>query len=179
MVSQRLFFALWPSTMVRDGLSALAQVSAPGEGRRHNPDDLHMTLVFLGQVTASQFQCIEKVADNIQVDPFELTINHTGFWPRPKILWAAPDHIPVQLERLVGYLNGGLRDCGFEPEQRVYKPHVTLYRKARHVTPARLATSISWQAREFVLASSTNSGSSTTRYQVLRRWALKDDSNTG
>ncbi|MCU7932949.1 MAG: RNA 2',3'-cyclic phosphodiesterase [Candidatus Thiodiazotropha sp. (ex Codakia rugifera)] len=179
MVNQRLFFALWPSIRVRDELSALAQASAPGEGRRHNPDDLHMTLVFLGQVTASQFQCIEKVADDIQVAPFELTFDHTGIWPRPKIFWAAPDHTPVQLERLVEDLNDGLLGCGFEPEQRAYKPHVTLYRKARHATPARLGASIFWQAREFVLASSTNSGSSAARYQVLRRWALEDDSNTG
>ncbi|MCU7896259.1 MAG: hypothetical protein KZQ62_16110 [Candidatus Thiodiazotropha sp. (ex Lucinoma aequizonata)] len=64
--------------MMSDELSASAQISAPGEGCRHHPDELHITLLFLGQVTASQFQCIEKEADNIQVDPFELTINHTG-----------------------------------------------------------------------------------------------------
>ncbi|MCU7936006.1 MAG: RNA 2',3'-cyclic phosphodiesterase [Candidatus Thiodiazotropha sp. (ex Dulcina madagascariensis)] len=174
MADQRLFFALWPEARVRDEFAALAHASAPGEGRRHRADDLHMTLVFLGQVDPSRRQCIEGVANAIRASSFELTIDHTGFWSRPRIFWAAPGATPEPLKQLVHDLNHGLRGCGFEPEQRSYKPHVTLYRKARHAKPTPLPAGIQWPVREFVLASSANPGSSSTRYQVLRRWALDD-----
>ncbi|MCU7906883.1 MAG: RNA 2',3'-cyclic phosphodiesterase [Candidatus Thiodiazotropha sp. (ex Epidulcina cf. delphinae)] len=177
MADQRLFFALWPKAWVRDELAALAQASAPGEGRRHFPEDLHMTLVFLGHVAASRRQCIEQVADAVRVRPFALTIDHTGFWSGPRIFWAAPGATPEPLKQLVLDLNNGLRGCGFEAEQRLYKPHVTLCRKARHAEPTPLPAGIQWQVRGFVLASSANPGSSTTRYHVLRRWALDDPKN--
>ncbi|MEW8028950.1 MAG: RNA 2',3'-cyclic phosphodiesterase [Candidatus Thiodiazotropha sp.] len=173
MSEQRYFFALWPDKAVRDRLSALARVSNPGEGRRHVAEDLHMTLVFLGQVAPTQRHCIEDIADDIRGVPFELSIDHTGYWSRPRIFWASPGDTPSPLAQLVADLKHGLRGCGFEPERRTYKPHVTLYRKARRAVSANLAPPIPWRVKEFVLASSANPGSSETRYQVLQRWSLE------
>jgi 2'-5' RNA ligase len=167
---QRYFFALWPDPEVREQLSALVHASGMGDGRRHHVDDLHMTLVFLGQITAEQRRCAEEVADRISANPFELLIDHTGYWPRPRILWASPEETPEALKQLVADLNDGLRACGHEPERRSYKPHITLYRKARRVEPVRLPEPIRWPVNEFVLACSGNQGSSGTRYQVVRRW---------
>ncbi|MBT3013701.1 MAG: RNA 2',3'-cyclic phosphodiesterase [Candidatus Thiodiazotropha sp. (ex Lucina aurantia)] len=172
MSEERYFFALWPDETVRYRLSTLAHTSEPGEGRRHNAKDLHMTLVFLGQIAPSQKRCIEDVADGIRGAPIELSIDRTGYWSRPRIFWASPGETPPALSQLVVDLNNGLTGCGHEPEERSYKPHVTLYRKARRVVPQQLAEPIVWQVNEFVLASSANPGSSGTRYQVLRRWAL-------
>jgi 2'-5' RNA ligase len=172
MSGQRYFFALWPDKAVRDRLSALAQTSQPEKGRRHSVDDLHITLVFLGQIVPSQLRCIEDVADTIRGRVFELSIDHTGYWPRPRIFWASPRETPQALSQLVADLNNGLMGCGHEPERRSYKPHVTLYRKAHRTFPTQLAEPIIWQVNEFVLASSANPDSSGTRYQVLRRWGL-------
>jgi RNA 2',3'-cyclic 3'-phosphodiesterase len=47
MSSGRYFFALWPDRQVREALSTLSRSLSAG-GRPHHPDDLHMTLVFLG-----------------------------------------------------------------------------------------------------------------------------------
>ena len=66
MSSQRYFFALWPDEAVRDRLSALAHASQSGEGRRHSADDLHITLVFLGQIAPAQLRCVEDVADTVR-----------------------------------------------------------------------------------------------------------------
>jgi 2'-5' RNA ligase len=172
MNSQRYFFALWPDEAVRDRLSALASGSRPPEGRRHSAEDLHITLVFLGQIAPSQKRCVEEVADAIRGIAFELSIDHTGYWPGPRIFWASPGETPQALSQLVADLNNGLTGCGHEPERRRYKPHVTLYRKARRIAPTQLAQPITWQVNEFVLASSANPGSSGTRYRVVRRWVL-------
>ncbi|MES9970141.1 MAG: RNA 2',3'-cyclic phosphodiesterase [Candidatus Thiodiazotropha sp.] len=174
MSGERYFFALWPDETVRDRLNGLADASQPGEGRRHTADDLHITVVFLGQIGPSQRRCVEEVADSIRVPSFQLSIDRTGYWSRPRIFWASPAQTPKPLSQLVADLNNALMGCGHEPERRDYKPHVTLYRKARQVVPAQLAQPILWQVKEFVLASSANPGHSTTRYQVLRRWALDE-----
>ncbi|MEW8508273.1 MAG: RNA 2',3'-cyclic phosphodiesterase [Candidatus Thiodiazotropha sp.] len=173
MSGQRLFFALWPDRQVREAFSALAQGVELAEGRRHQAEDLHLTLVFLGQTAQSQRRCIEDVASGIRLPSFELLIDHAGYWSRPRIFWASPKDTPRALSQLVADLNLALQGCGFEPEKRTYKPHVTLYRKARRVASAQLTPSITWQVSDFVLASSADPGSSGTRYQVLRRWALE------
>jgi 2'-5' RNA ligase len=173
MSGQRYFFALWPDQVVRRRLSALAHASQLVEGRRHHSQDLHMTLVFLGQIAPEHKSCIEGAADTIRVSPFALSIDHTGYWPRPRILWASPGETPHALSQLVADLNNALTGCGHEPERRRYKPHVTLYRKAYRMGPSQLAEPIVWPVNEFVLASSANPGSSGRRYQVIRRWMLK------
>jgi hypothetical protein len=47
----RVFFALWPDADVRDQLAGLARAAAErAHGRAPPPENLHMTLVFVGEV---------------------------------------------------------------------------------------------------------------------------------
>jgi 2'-5' RNA ligase len=172
MTDQRLFFALWPETKVKQALLKQLSIGPLVKGRRHHPDDLHMTLVFLGQLRGRQFACIEKAAEAVSGQRFELTIDHSGYWSRPKIIWLAPQSIPEPLSQLVDSLKRQLMSCGFEPEQRAYKPHLTLYRKAQRISPWQLDEPIQWQVNEFVLASSNNPGPNQSRYEILQRWVL-------
>jgi 2'-5' RNA ligase len=172
MADPRLFFALWPEVEVREALLQQLSNSLQVKGRPHHPDDLHMTLVFLGQLQGRKLECIEQAADAVSGQWFELTIDHTGYWPRPKIVWIAPESTPEPLTQLVDGLKRQLMACGFEPEQRVYKPHVTLYRKAQRISPWKLEKTIQWPVKEFVLASSNNPGLNNSRYKILQRWSL-------
>jgi 2'-5' RNA ligase len=173
MADQRLFFALWPDTSVRTALHKQLEGGPSAKGRRHHLADLHMTLVFLGQVREEQLLCIEQVADEIDGQRFELLVDHTGYWPKPRIVWAAPASTPQPLTDLVDGLNQQLKGCGFEPEHRPFRPHVTLYRKAERIVPWQLEAPIHWKIDEFVLASSNNPEPKQSRYRVLRRWALR------
>ncbi|MGH8519928.1 MAG: 2'-5' RNA ligase family protein, partial [Gammaproteobacteria bacterium] len=63
--TQRLFFALWPSEEAR---SSLAEVTASLHVRRAKPvpaENLHITLLFLGSVTAQTRTCAEAIAEGI------------------------------------------------------------------------------------------------------------------
>ena len=83
---QRLFFALWPDHHLCNRIDTLAG-ELPGQGgQRHHPDDLHMTLVFLGSITSTQRACIERVGDEIQASPFSLHLDQIDYWVRPRIL---------------------------------------------------------------------------------------------
>lgn len=167
----RYFFALWPDARVRARLLAAAKLAVV-KGRLHHPEDLHMTLVFLGQVAGSQHRCIDEVAEGIRGKPFNLNIDHTGYWPRPKILWAAPAVTPEPLSQLVSDLRIGLTGCGFEPEQRSYRPHVTLYRKAVEADADGMDPTIEWAVTDFVLAVSAGGPPGSPRYRIVRRWPL-------
>ncbi|MCG8486869.1 MAG: RNA 2',3'-cyclic phosphodiesterase [Chromatiales bacterium] len=172
MPDQRLFFALWPEAEVREALLQQLSVGPQVKGRRHNPNDLHMTLVFLGQLQGRKLACIEQAAESVSGQRFELSLDHTGYWPRPKIVWIAPQSTPEPLIQLVDGLKQQLAGCGFEPERRTYRPHVTLYRKAQRITPWQLAKPSQWPVKEFVLASSNNPAPNQSRYKILQRWPL-------
>ncbi|MCG7904584.1 MAG: RNA 2',3'-cyclic phosphodiesterase [Candidatus Thiodiazotropha lotti] len=173
MPDQRLFFALWPGADVREALLQQLSVGPAVKGRRHHPDDLHMTLVFLGQLRGRKPACIEQAAESLAGQSFELILDHTGYWPKPKIVWLAPQSTPEPLIHLVDGLKQRLTECGFEPEQRLYKPHVTLFRKAQRISPWQLMQPIQWPVKEFVLASSNNPQPNQSRYKILQRWSLK------
>lgn len=167
---QRLFFALWPDVQLRKALTPLRKLTAQCGGRAHQSDNLHLTLNFLGMVDADTRQCLELAAGEILVPPIELTLNHFGYWPRPKVVWMGCDDTPAPLLQLVKELNRVIADCGMQPETRPYRPHLTLLRKARR-GPTEAAPELIWQANDFVLAESVSTPDG-VKYRVLRRWAL-------
>lgn len=168
---QRLFFALWPAAELSREFHRLGQAVQGHGGRSHQLADLHMTLVFLGPVEAEQLPCIEQAADAIRAKPFTLSLNQIDFWPRPRILLLGSSETPEPLSGLVRDLQAGLIPCGFKPERRPFKPHITLARKARRIAASVLENPLQWPVNEFVLAGSSL-GREGARYQVLKRWSL-------
>lgn len=167
---ERLFFALWPDPAVRRAFGALSQHLPPHRGRPPHPEDLHVTLVFLGEVEMDARRCAEAMAGDVRGKGFDLVFDQVGYWPRPQILWCGPSVVPDALLDLVAALNQGLRGCGFEPERRPYAPHLTLARGARNVGGYRLDPPLAWPARELVLVLSDPH--LTPHYQVVGRWPL-------
>jgi 2'-5' RNA ligase len=170
MPAERLFFALWPPTSVRDALVAERAALPEPQGRCNHPLDLHLTLVFVGTVPGEIRPCVEAAAAGIAVPPFGLVLDEIGAWPRKPMRWARPTAAPQPLIDLVRALEANLRRCGVEPEKRTYRPHVTLARKTPPIPVRALAEPLAWPVREFVLAASQSGR--TPSYEVLRRWPL-------
>jgi 2'-5' RNA ligase len=169
--SQRLFFALWPEPEMRLQIARAARELEVLSDRAVHVADLHVTLVFLGSVSSDLLPCIDRVASRIVAESFVLEIDSIGYWPRPKILWCGPSRVPEPLQRLVGDLQSGLRACGFEPEQRPYRPHITLARKARSQEGLALEPPLTWSVREFALIRS-DTGRPPPFYDVQKKWVL-------
>ncbi len=170
MSAERLFFALWPPRATRAELDALRGRLPGAPGRPTDPADLHLTLVFLGAVDAARRACAEAAAERVAGVPFELSLDQAGWWQGPRVRWCAPLRPPSALLALQRRLTEALADCGFVPERRPYRPHVTLARKAPMLAPMPLAPSIAWPVDRFVLARSH--GGQRPAYEVLRRWPL-------
>ena len=167
--SHRVFFALWPDDATRAAISRAtrAVVGASG-GRPIAKERLHLTVAFLGELTGERLEAARGAAP-VPVGEFELVLDSVGLWPESKILWLAPSAPPEALIELEARLWDSLAARGFRAEERIYRPHVTLARRARAVAaeiePVRFAV------RELALVESFPDAR-TVHYEVLERWPL-------
>lgn len=173
---QRLFFALWPDDSLRSALAPLLKLKRECGGRAHPADNLHMTVNFLGGVDTDTRDCAEQAASDIVIPPFELELDHFGYWSKPKVVWLGCRETPRPLQQLVSSLNDVVTACGLQKEERPYRPHVTLLRKAQRA-PAKPAAVLHWPVNDFVLAESVSTPSG-VEYRVLRRWPLRGETTS-
>jgi 2'-5' RNA ligase len=169
--NQRFFFALWPSLELSRELYSVASRVLEGDGRRVPPENIHLTLAFLGSVKASFRQCAEQVATTVRTDSFTLTLEQIGCWPKPGIVWVGPRHTPEPLSRLVQELNAGLVACGYVPEERSYAAHLTVARKWRRCNKDLPIDPLMWEVRRFCLVQS-HTHAEGARYEIVRSWEL-------
>lgn len=170
--TQRLFFALWPPAELSHELYQLAgNTLRDGACRRVMPENIHLTLAFLGSVNSSFRECAERTAAAIRAAPFALMLEKTGYWPKPGILWVGPGQTPQSLIQLVQDLNAGLASCGYEAEKRPYAAHLTLARKARPRQAIHPIESRAWEISQFHLVQS-HTHADGARYEILRSWPL-------
>ena len=169
--NQRLFFALWPSLELSRELYSVAGRILEGDGRRVPPENIHLTLAFLGSVKASFRQCAERAAAAIRGESFTLILEQVGCWPKPGIVWVGPRHAPEPLSRLAQELNAGLAACGYAPEGRSYAAHLTLARKLRRCNKNLPIDPLIWEVRRFCLVQS-HTHAEGARYEIVRSWEL-------
>jgi len=94
------------------------------------PENLHFTLHFLGNIHTDQVAVLEEILDNLQGEPFEVGLVGLGcFRPqRPRVIWIGCSigaELLVQYQKLLGIQ---LRRTGFSVEKRGYSPHLTIAR---------------------------------------------------
>lgn len=170
-MTERLFFALWPGERQRGALTRVQQDELPDHrGRRTHPEDLHITLVFLGDLDPQRRACAEEAADRVRAAPFSLSLNRFGCFPRARVLWCGASERPQSLLDLLHALNSGLLGCGFRPERRPFEPHVTLARKARPLPTRELEHPVAWPVSDFALVIAKPG--ERPRYRVERTWSL-------
>ena len=173
--SQRLFFALWPGAEVQ---AALAEAGAAALGRRKArrvaADKLHITLAFLGEVDDRTQACAESVAASLAGRAFDLSLDQLGYWGRRGLLWAGPAATPPALSALVADLGAGLEQCGLPQDQRPFRPHVTLARKAPRLPSHQPIPAIHWPVRRFVLVASRLTPQGAV-YPPVGEWSLEED----
>ena len=153
METKRLFFALWPDHRQRERLrDVITPVAKTVEGRMVDRRNWHVTLVFIGTFPANRVPFLLEKAAEIEVEPFRLNFDRLEFWPRPRVASLVASTVPPELQALVDRLNGILVDLGIQPEDRNYRPHITVVRNARTFQTERLAqrASTEWSGFELV-----------------------------
>ena len=168
----RLFFALWPDEAARIALAARAEEIARLAGGCKVPAaNLHLTLVFLGEVDATARARLERVAAGVAADAFTIELDTIGGFRRAQVAWAGCRKSPPELLALQAALERGVREAGFRPDERPYAPHLTLARRVRDAVAARAMEPASWRATSFALV---ESGRGDSAYRTVADWPLRE-----
>ena len=155
MSTKRLFFALWPDNRQRDRLrDVINSVAKTVEGRAVDRRSWHVTLPFIGEFEESRIPELLEFARDIEVEPFRLVFDRLEFWARPKVACLVAATVPTELENLVASLNSILQEVGMTPEDRTYRPHITVVRNARTFPTERLTQRATTEWSNFELVES-------------------------
>ena len=92
------------------------------------PENLHLTLAFIGDVSLKKIDKIKAILETVTFEPFDVSIERLGTFSRGTLWWAGlrKDEPLMLLQREVEHK---LALCGLEMDERKYSPHVTLGRE--------------------------------------------------
>jgi 2'-5' RNA ligase len=175
----RLFIAIDLPVNIRERLSFMC-CGLPG-ARWLDPEQLHLTLRFIGDVDSIVFNDIRETLTEIRGEPFFMQLEGVGFFPprgKPRVVWAGIKK-NEQLVHVRNRVESVLVRAGLEPEGRKYSPHITLARLnntpgskvGAYLAHYSMFMSEEFQVDEFSLYSSVLSSKGAKHY-VEERYSL-------
>ncbi len=165
----RTFIAIEAPSEVKTALASLQddQQQVGADVAWTDLDSFHLTLKFLGEIDKKLISEIEKSCLEIcgKSRTFSLTINGTRVFPNirhPRVLWVGLDGEINSLELLQEQIDEKLSLIGFEPEEKDFRPHLTIGRIKSNRNVRELIArsdlyslpSLSFTVREIVLMKS-------------------------
>ncbi len=166
-----------PEALARSARAELGTAARPVD-----PDALHLTLAFLGEVPPGRAEaagrCLETLSGS---GPFAAVPGEAGFFPstdRPRIFWMGFGAGGGRLAELSAGFSAALRREGFVLEDRPFVPHLTLARLRGPVPPAAArraaeAAEALWRGKSFPVTGavlfSSELSSAGPRYSELKR----------
>ncbi len=143
----RTFIAIELSQGLKDSLirlqDRLKRQVAKRSLRWARPGGIHLTLKFLGNVPAPRIASVSRAVEAAceGFDQFTVELAGMGCFPnprRPRVVWVGVREPTGTLVRLHKAVESALVELGFEPEDRSFKPHLTLGRVQRKVSRSDL-----------------------------------------
>ena len=121
----------------------LKAITPPKTVRWTAPENIHLTLHFLGDVAGKDIGRVKAALETaaLACRPFTLTLTGLGCFPnlrRPRIVWAGIAGETGRLGELHRDLGEKLKVIDFQPETRPYSPHLTIGR-VKKVPPRHLS----------------------------------------
>jgi 2'-5' RNA ligase len=134
----RLFAALDLDVPARDAIAAgqsIIRAAADLDLRWVQPAQLHLTLVFLGEIPDSQADAVVRSFQGpVPLPAFEVVLAGLGVFPprgAPRAVWIGVREGESLLRALHGEIACRVREAGVEAEEGGYRPHLTLARFKR------------------------------------------------
>lgn len=171
--TRRLFFALALSDEIQSALVSWRGSHFPlSAGRPVAQANMHLTLAFLGDISAAKERVLSQLAGRIQQPGFQITLNDAGQWLRSGVIWVGPRRPARPLLQLASLLRAQAARNGCHQPGLPFHPHITLYRQATEaVLLPPPGFNWSFAVSEFALYASTYRQGRTT-YRMLERWPL-------
>lgn len=111
-------------------------------------EGIHLTLKFLGNIPGSMISEIKDAMERAidKEEPFDIQVEGSGAFPnlrKPRVFWAGIKEETGRLADLAQRLQDELKSLGFEPENRAFRPHLTVGRVRQGEKAAGAAGKIS------------------------------------
>ena len=96
-----------------------------------DPNSLHFTLQFLGEIDEEQLEKIKNAISSVDFSEFRVNFQGVGVFPKPKfprIIWIGTDNEGSKaLAELAKKVENALLPLGFKND-KPFKPHITVFR---------------------------------------------------
>lgn len=127
----RLFIALPIPEDVRSELAGPREKLGLRGVKVVNPDQIHITLKFLGETPDDKVKSIMQILDQLDSRPFEIELVSLGAFPSvgsARVVWAGVEEGKDDSVALAAQVENLMAELGFKRESRPFTPHVTLAR---------------------------------------------------
>ncbi len=166
--AQRLFFALQPPPGAQAELGRLAAwCQRRCGGFAVAPENIHLTLLFLGELAPGQVEAVRLAVAGLRSASFGMCLDRIEYWPGPRLLCAVPSQPLPAATALAAALREAVRDTVAVPP-RPFAPHVTLLRRLRRLGEVSMLP-LAWPVRELCLLRSQQVGRN-VRYSSIDAW---------
>jgi 2'-5' RNA ligase len=163
----RLFVTLWPDEDVRAALRAYRNGwQWPRGAAAMHGAKLHLTLHFLDSQPRALLPAIEA-ALALPFAPFDLSFGYPEVWRHGSAV-LAPLTTPDALLDLHAALGQALQGVGITPEERPFRPHVTMGRHATGAVVPVEPPDIAWPVTGYALVESKPAHGG---YTILRTYS--------
>ncbi|HEX2078279.1 MAG TPA: RNA 2',3'-cyclic phosphodiesterase [Longimicrobium sp.] len=178
----RLFIGVPLTEEARPAIEAHLRRTMPDgvPGRPVPAANWHLTLRFLGATRAEQLAAVVRhLSDTRLGDAFDVGFDGLGAFSRPRsarVLWIGLTDGVERMQALAGIAEDAARAAGFAPEEKPFKPHLTLSRiqpprdvtrAIEHVPPLDLRMPV-----KEVIVFRSHLGGGPARYEAVERFGL-------
>jgi len=167
---KRLFFALWPDDATREQCVKITQSICIGDAKAVIRSNLHITLLFLGNIDSGKEAIIRQEAATIYVPKFSLKFDQLNFWQKLKVLCLTASEFNPKLITLVESLSNLAKKLEIVIDKRPFTPHITLVKKAKGIVLQKFDPII-WHSGSFCLVESCSQING-VEYRVIDQWKI-------
>ncbi|HUG74332.1 MAG TPA: RNA 2',3'-cyclic phosphodiesterase [Acidimicrobiia bacterium] len=158
----RVFLAVPLADETRHALAAAIRQALPDgvPGRPVRPQEWHLTLRFLGEVDAPTLDRVMAAMDGADLGPrFTIRLSGLGAFPKAsaaQVLWVGMMEGAERVTLLAERADEALVAAGLEPQDRPYRPHLTVTRlrpseSVRHLIDGAGTIDVRWKVDRVVL----------------------------
>lgn len=138
--------------------------------------NFHLTLAFLGELKPARLEqlclAVDERIGRDRPGAGTISLDVTGYWPKPGIYWLGCSQPPSPLIQLAGSLRGLCHVAGGKRDSKSFQPHITLFRQCDTAPPAPVdIPPLQLEYSHFTLLES-KFGKRGVSYQPLQSWEL-------
>ncbi len=127
----RLFVAVDVSDDLREKIYELCRIVGKFKGVKPvEKENLHITLMFLGEVPDRRVEIVKEMLRDVRMEPFDLHLRGIGFFPsmgQMRVIWVGIDEGKEEISRLAESVGASMKKLGFKRDKE-FVAHATIAR---------------------------------------------------